>query len=281
MTFLFFVLYCDLHYVQTISTFLLSNWCWLSKFLIWLLMHLWYGSCFSVIDVVLFPPGKIPTWLTGSLLRLGPGLFEVGDEPFYHLFDGQALMHKFDLKDGRVTYHRRWSPLFHVLIVQWSYTWKCFIRILHLELIWVMFWVDSIVDVCGCGHMLEHRPIGLYKKRIKSLDFCMFRFIRTDTYVRAMTEKRIVITEFGTVAYPDPCKNIFSRFVKYFPVNWRKWHIEIVMWTLKSFQVFYLLSRHQGDRQLPCQHVSRRWRFLCLHRNQLHNQSWSWYIGNN
>ncbi|XP_066499980.1 retinal Mueller cells isomerohydrolase-like isoform X2 [Hoplias malabaricus] len=31
-----------------------------------------------------------------------------------------------------------------------------------------------------------------------------------------MTEKRIVITEFGTVAYPDPCKNIFSRFFTYF-----------------------------------------------------------------
>lgn len=38
------------------------------------------------------------------------------------------------------------------------------------------------------------------------------RFVRTDAYVRAMTEKRIVITEFGTYAYPDPCKNIFSRY---------------------------------------------------------------------
>lgn len=38
------------------------------------------------------------------------------------------------------------------------------------------------------------------------------RFMKTDTYVRAMTEKRVVITEFGTAAYPDPCKNIFSRF---------------------------------------------------------------------
>jgi len=28
-----------------------------------------------------------------------------------------------------------------------------------------------------------------------------------------MTEKRIVITEFGTYAYPDPCKNIFSRYL--------------------------------------------------------------------
>ncbi|KAG5847987.1 hypothetical protein ANANG_G00132090 [Anguilla anguilla] len=92
--------------------------------------------------------GRLPSWLRGSLLRLGPGLFEVGDEPFYHLFDGQALMHKFDFKNGQVTYYRK--------------------------------------------------------------------FVRTDAYVRAMTEKRVVITEFGTFAYPDPCKNIFSRFFSYF-----------------------------------------------------------------
>uniref|UniRef100_A0AAX7SLR5 Retinoid isomerohydrolase n=1 Tax=Astatotilapia calliptera TaxID=8154 RepID=A0AAX7SLR5_ASTCA len=92
--------------------------------------------------------GRIPSFLKGSLLRLGPGLFEVGDEPFYHLFDGQALMHKFDFKNGQVTYFRK--------------------------------------------------------------------FIRTDAYVRAITEKRVVITEFGTFAYPDPCKNIFSRFFTYF-----------------------------------------------------------------
>uniref|UniRef100_A0AAQ6A8D0 Retinoid isomerohydrolase n=1 Tax=Amphiprion ocellaris TaxID=80972 RepID=A0AAQ6A8D0_AMPOC len=92
--------------------------------------------------------GRIPSFLKGSLLRLGPGLFEVGDEPFYHLFDGQALMHKFDFKNGQVTYFRK--------------------------------------------------------------------FVRTDAYVRAITEKRVVITEFGTFAYPDPCKNIFSRFFSYF-----------------------------------------------------------------
>lgn len=46
------------------------------------------------------------------------------------------------------------------------------------------------------------------------LSFLSSRFIRTDAYVRAMTEKRIVITEFGTCAFPDPCKNIFSRLLK-------------------------------------------------------------------
>uniref|UniRef100_A0A7N6BTK1 Retinoid isomerohydrolase RPE65 n=1 Tax=Anabas testudineus TaxID=64144 RepID=A0A7N6BTK1_ANATE len=92
--------------------------------------------------------GVVPSWLGGSLLRMGPGLFEVGDEPFHHMFDGLALVHKFDLKNGQVTYYRK--------------------------------------------------------------------FIRSDSYVRAMTENRVVITEFGTAAYPDPCKNIFSRFFTYF-----------------------------------------------------------------
>ncbi|XP_034035342.1 retinal Mueller cells isomerohydrolase-like isoform X2 [Thalassophryne amazonica] len=112
-----------------------------------------YKKIFETVEELNEPiPAKItgvlPSWLRGSLLRMGPGLFEIGDEPFHHLFDGQALIHKFDLKDGHVTYYRR--------------------------------------------------------------------FIRTDTYVRAMAENRIVITEFGTAAYPDPCKNIFSRFFTYF-----------------------------------------------------------------
>lgn len=61
----------------------------------------------SKVLCLTFITGRIPLWLTGSLLRCGPGLFEVGSEPFYHLFDGQALLHKFDFKEGHVTYHRR------------------------------------------------------------------------------------------------------------------------------------------------------------------------------
>uniref|UniRef100_A0A4W3GF06 Retinoid isomerohydrolase n=1 Tax=Callorhinchus milii TaxID=7868 RepID=A0A4W3GF06_CALMI len=112
-----------------------------------------YRKLFETVEETAEPlptriTGALPTWLKGSLLRCGPGLFEVASEPFYHLFDGQALLHKFDFKNGEVTYYRR--------------------------------------------------------------------FIKTDAYVRAITEKRVVITEFGTFGYPDPCKNIFSRFFSYF-----------------------------------------------------------------
>lgn len=66
------------------------------------------------------PAGVLPPWLGGSLLRMGPGLFEVGDEPLHHLFDGQAIIHKFDMKGGRVTYHRRSDT---VAVYLWLKTW--------------------------------------------------------------------------------------------------------------------------------------------------------------
>lgn len=38
------------------------------------------------------------------------------------------------------------------------------------------------------------------------------KFLKSDTYKRNLKAERIVVSEFGTMVYPDPCKNIFSRF---------------------------------------------------------------------
>ncbi|XP_046737498.1 LOW QUALITY PROTEIN: carotenoid isomerooxygenase [Diprion similis] len=51
--------------------------------------------------------GTIPTWLKGTLLRNGPGSLKVGEYRFDHLFDSSALLHRFEIKDGKVTYQRR------------------------------------------------------------------------------------------------------------------------------------------------------------------------------
>ena len=48
--------------------------------------------------------GNIPSWLSGTLIRNGPGRFECGDTSFNHWFDGQALLHRFHVQDGNVTY---------------------------------------------------------------------------------------------------------------------------------------------------------------------------------
>ncbi|KAL7836289.1 hypothetical protein AOLI_G00275730 [Acnodon oligacanthus] len=94
--------------------------------------------------------GNIPSWINGSFLRNGPGKFEFGESRFNHWFDGMALMHRFHICDGQVTYSSR--------------------------------------------------------------------FLRSDSYVQNLEKNRIVVSEFGTLAMPDPCKNIFAQFFSRFQI---------------------------------------------------------------
>lgn len=41
--------------------------------------------------------------------------------------------------------------------------------------------------------------------------FYRSKFLKSDTYKRNIKANRIIVSEFGTMIYPDPCKNIFSR----------------------------------------------------------------------
>ena len=38
----------------------------------------------------------------------------------------------------------------------------------------------------------------------------LFRFLQSDTYKANKAANRITVTEFGTVAFPDPCGSIFG-----------------------------------------------------------------------
>ncbi|PAA88223.1 hypothetical protein BOX15_Mlig020520g1 [Macrostomum lignano] len=92
--------------------------------------------------------GSVPTWLSGSLIRNGPGLFEVGDTQYHHYFDGLALLRKFSISNGQVEFTSQ--------------------------------------------------------------------FLRSDAYTTNMAYKRIVVSEFGTRTFPDPCKSWLGRFASYF-----------------------------------------------------------------
>lgn len=52
--------------------------------------------------------GNVPSWLTGTLVRIGPAKFEVGDKKYNHWFDGLAMLHKFAFSKGRVAYANRY-----------------------------------------------------------------------------------------------------------------------------------------------------------------------------
>lgn len=52
--------------------------------------------------------GTIPDWISGDFFRNGPGKFDVGDDQVGHMFDGFALMHKFEIAKGKVFYSSRY-----------------------------------------------------------------------------------------------------------------------------------------------------------------------------
>ncbi|CAL4122786.1 unnamed protein product [Meganyctiphanes norvegica] len=51
--------------------------------------------------------GEIPEWLEGSLYRDGPGILNIGDTWYHHYFDGMAVIHKFNVKNGEARYSSR------------------------------------------------------------------------------------------------------------------------------------------------------------------------------
>ena len=58
--------------------------------------------------------GAVPGWLSGTLLRNGPARFRLEDRTLNHWFDGLAMLHKFDIAEGRVGYANRFldTPAF-------------------------------------------------------------------------------------------------------------------------------------------------------------------------
>ena len=72
-----------------------------------------YGAGFRSLTREVVEPvpltvrGELPAWLGGTLLRTGPSKFEVGEQHYNHWFDGLAMLHRFGLAGGRVTYANR------------------------------------------------------------------------------------------------------------------------------------------------------------------------------
>lgn len=52
--------------------------------------------------------GEWPAWLRGSLIRVGPGKFDFGDFTLNHWLDGMAMMHKFHIDNGQVTFRSKY-----------------------------------------------------------------------------------------------------------------------------------------------------------------------------
>src|SRR3954452_12388302 len=51
--------------------------------------------------------GRVPEWLSGTLVRVTPALLDVGGVPLRHWFDGLAMLNAFRIADGQVGYASR------------------------------------------------------------------------------------------------------------------------------------------------------------------------------
>src|SRR3954451_20492665 len=51
--------------------------------------------------------GELPAWLAGSLLRTGPARWDLGEQTVNHWFDGLAMLHRFTIAGGTVSYANR------------------------------------------------------------------------------------------------------------------------------------------------------------------------------
>ena len=58
-------------------------------------------------EVALPLRGRLPDWLSGTLLRNGPALFETAATPLRHWFDGAAMLHRFEIGAGSVRHTSR------------------------------------------------------------------------------------------------------------------------------------------------------------------------------
>lgn len=59
-------------------------------------------------NIELQTTGDIPTWLRGTLVRNGPGQFEVGKQSYVHWFDGLSMLRSFTFDEGTVRFSNRY-----------------------------------------------------------------------------------------------------------------------------------------------------------------------------
>ncbi|XP_060569813.1 carotenoid-cleaving dioxygenase, mitochondrial-like [Ruditapes philippinarum] len=60
------------------------------------------------------------------------------------------------------------------------------------------------------------------------------RYLKSDTYKTNLAAQRIVVSGFGTLPVPDPCQNIFQRFLSYFIIDERIDNTNVNLYPLKD-----------------------------------------------
>ncbi|KAJ0175416.1 hypothetical protein K1T71_008575 [Dendrolimus kikuchii] len=140
----------------------------------------WLRSCEEEVTEPLegIITGSLPPWLRGTLLRNGPGSLKVGSMRFKHLFDSSALLHRFSIQDGSVTYQCRFLR---------SNTLKK--NLAANRIVVTEFGTKSVPDPC---HTIFDRVAGLFKPGESMSDNAMISLYPFGDEIYAFTEGPII-----------------------------------------------------------------------------------------
>ncbi|XP_072165236.1 beta,beta-carotene 15,15'-dioxygenase-like [Diadema setosum] len=122
--------------------------------------------------------GHIPKWLSGSLLRTGPGRYEFGDQKYRHMFDGQALLHRFTFNDGKVSYMNRFLD---------SDAYRSAMK--ENRIIYTEFGTAGFPDPCL---NIFSRMMSTFLSRMKFTDNCNVNWMRSGDEVYVFTETPMI-----------------------------------------------------------------------------------------
>uniref|UniRef100_A0A8C4YCM4 Beta-carotene oxygenase 1 n=1 Tax=Gopherus evgoodei TaxID=1825980 RepID=A0A8C4YCM4_9SAUR len=76
------------------------------------------------------------------------------------------------------------------------------------------------------------------------------KYLRSDTYNCNIEANRIVVSEFGTMAYPDPCKNLFAKAFCYLSHTIPEFTDNCLINIMKTGEDYYATSETNFIRKI-------------------------------
>ncbi|VDL78327.1 unnamed protein product [Nippostrongylus brasiliensis] len=118
--------------------------------------------------------GTVPSWLHGTMVRNGPGMFKIGDTDYKHWFDGMAYIQRYHFEDGKMFYSARYLE---------SDDYKKNMRA-H-RIICSSFGTIKFPDPCKT---LYARLSSFFTQHKECIDNCSVAFVTNGDAVYALTE---------------------------------------------------------------------------------------------
>ncbi len=169
--------------------------------------------------------GKIPDWLSGTLLRNGPGKFTVGDKRV-DWFDGLALLHAFEFTPKNVFYSSRFlrSEQYYIMMEEKSLNFSGF-------------------AIDPCPKVFKNQTSRFIPKEMKDIN-------NADVTIQHYADQFVALTEIPLPVVFDPetlaTIGVFQYQDSLKEGQWESAHALVDPATKETFNYFIRFGRHSS-----------------------------------